>query len=247
MNQKALHTLEYDKIIQTLTEFAYSTAAKEQCAHLLPMTDIDSINKAQQQTADALTRIFEKGSLSFSGIHPVGAFLKRLEIGGSLNTTEFLQISSLLEAAKRAKNFSRSNRDDNKADSLTELFDLLEPLTPLNEEIKRCILSEDEISDDASSALKSIRRSIGGMNDKIRSQINKIMVQAMGSGYLQDSVVTTRDGRYCLPVKAEAKNQVPGMIHDQSSSGSTLFIEPSAVVNLNNELRELFLKEAKEI
>lgn len=247
MNQKALHTLEYDKIIHTLTEFAYSKAAKEQCAHLLPMTDISSINKAQQQTADALTRIFEKGSLSFSGIHPVGAYIKRLEIGGSLNITELLQISSLLEAAKRAKNFSRSTREDSKRDSLTELFHLLEPLTPLNDEIKRCILSEDEISDDASSALKSIRRSIGGMNERIRNQINKIMVQANNSGYLQDSVITTRDGRYCLPVKSEAKNQIPGMIHDQSSSGSTLFIEPSAVVNLNNELRELFLKESKEI
>lgn len=247
MNQKALHTLEYDKIILTLTEFAYSQAAKEQCANLLPMTDISSINKAQQQTADALMRIFEKGSLSFSGIHPVGAFIKRLEIGGSLNITELLQISSLLEAAKRAKNFSRSRREDGKTDSLTELFDLLEPLTPLNDEIKHCILSEDEISDDASSALKSIRRSIGNTNERIRSQINKLMVQANNSGYLQDSVITTRDGRYCLPVKAEAKNQIPGMIHDQSSSGSTLFIEPSAIVNLNNELRELFLKEAKEI
>lgn len=247
MNQKALHTLEYDKIILTLTEFAYSQAAKEQCANLLPMTDISSINKAQQQTADALMRIFEKGSLSFSGIHPVGAFIKRLEIGGSLNITELLQISSLLEATKRAKNFSRSRREDSKTDSLTELFDLLEPLTPLNDEIKHCILSEDEISDDASSALKSIRRSIGNTNERIRSQINKLMVQANNSGYLQDSVITTRDGRYCLPVKAEAKNQIPGMIHDQSSSGSTLFIEPSAIVNLNNELRELFLKEAKEI
>ncbi len=247
MNQKALHTLEYDKIILTLTEFAYSQAAKEQCANLLPMTDIFSINKAQQQTADALMRIFEKGSLSFSGIHPVGAFIKRLEIGGSLNITELLQISSLLEATKRAKNFSRSRREDSKTDSLTELFDLLEPLTPLNDEIKHCILSEDEISDDASSALKSIRRSIGNTNERIRSQINKLMVQANNSGYLQDSVITTRDGRYCLPVKAEAKNQIPGMIHDQSSSGSTLFIEPSAIVNLNNELRELFLKEAKEI
>lgn len=247
MNQKALHTLEFDKIIQTLTEFAYSPAAKEQCARLLPMTDLTSINEAQRQTADALMRIFEKGSLSFSGIHPVGPFLKRLEIGGTLNISELLQISSLLEATKRAKHFSRTQREEMKKDSLTDLFDLLEPLTPLNDEIKRCILSEDEISDDASSALKSIRRSIAGMNDRIRSQINKIMIQANGNGYLQDSVITTRDGRYCLPVKAEARNQVSGMIHDQSSSGSTLFIEPSAIVNLNNELRELFLKEAKEI
>ena len=247
MNKKALHTLEYDKIIDTLTEFAYSQAAKEQCRNLLPMTDLEAINTAQRQTDDALLRIFKKGSLSFSGIHPVSASLKRLEIGGSLSMSEFLQISSLLEVAKLAKNFSRMDLTDEEKDSLDDMFEALEPLTPLNDEIKRCILSEDEVSDDASSTLRSIRRSIGGMNERIRTQMNKVMNQANGSGYLQDAVITMRDGRYCLPVRAEAKNQVPGMIHDQSSSGSTLFIEPAAVVNLNNELKELFLKEAKEI
>lgn len=247
MNKKALHTLEYDKIIETLTEFAYSAAAKEQCKNLLPMTDLSAINEAQRQTEDALTRIFKKGSLSFAGIHPFGASLKRLEIGGSLSIPEFLQLSSLLEVTKRAKSFGRTERDDQESDSLEPFFQELEPLTPLNDEIKRCILSEDEISDDASPTLKSIRRSIGGMNERIRNQMNKVMNQANSSGYLQDAVITMRGGRYCLPVKAEAKNQVSGMIHDQSSSGSTLFIEPSSVVNLNNELKELFLKEAKEI
>ena len=247
MNKKALHTLEYDKIIETLTEFAYSAAAKEQCKNLLPMTDLSAINEAQRQTEDALTRIFKKGSLSFAGIHPFGASLKRLEIGGSLSIPEFLQLSSLLEVTKRAKSFGRTERDDQEPDSLDPFFQELEPLTPLNDEIKRCILSEDEISDDASPTLKSIRRSIGGMNERIRNQMNKVMNQANSSGYLQDAVITMRGGRYCLPVKAEAKNQVSGMIHDQSSSGSTLFIEPSSVVNLNNELKELFLKEAKEI
>lgn len=247
MNPKTLHTLEYDKIIEILTEFAYSAAAKEQCRNLLPMTDLAAIGTAQQQTSDALMRILKKGSLSFSGIHPVGASLKRLEIGGSLNILELLQISSLLEAAKRAKSFGRTEREDAIRDSLDDFFDALEPLTPLNEEIKRCILSEDEISDLASSTLKSIRRSINGMNERIRNQMHKVMNQAGSSGYLQDLVVTMRNGRYCLPVKAESKNQVPGMVHDQSSSGSTIFIEPSSVVNLNNELKELYFKEAKEI
>ena len=224
MNKKALHTLEYDKIIETLTEFAYSAAAKEQCKNLLPMTDLSAINEAQRQTEDALTRIFKKGSLSFAGIHPFGASLKRLEIGGSLSIPEFLQLSSLLEVTKRAKSFGRTERDDQESDSLEPFFQELEPLTPLNDEIKRCILSEDEISDDASPTLKSIRRSIGGMNERIRNQMNKVMNQANSSGYLQDAVITMRGGRYCLPVKAEAKNQVSGMIHDQSSSGSTLFI-----------------------
>ena len=170
-----------------------------------------------------------------------------MEIGGTFSIGELLKISSLLETAKRVKAYNRRDRDEEKTDSLDGLFDGIEPLTPLNEELKRCILSEEEISDDASSNLKSIRRQIGGMNERIRSQMTKVMNQAGNSGYLQDAVITMRDNRYCLPVKAEAKNQVPGMVHDQSSSGSTLFIEPASVVNLNNELKELFLREAKEI
>ncbi len=247
MEKKALRTLEYDKIIEKLTEFAFSREAKKRCQNLLPMTDIQQINLAQKQTDEALLRIFAKGSLSFSGIHPIGELLKRLEIGGTLSIGELLKISSLLETAKRVKAYNRRDRDEEKTDSLDGLFDGIEPLTPLNEELKRCILSEEEISDDASSNLKSIRRQIGGMNERIRSQMTKVMNQAGNSGYLQDAVITMRDNRYCLPVKAEAKNQVPGMVHDQSSSGSTLFIEPASVVNLNNELKELFLREAKEI
>lgn len=247
MEKKVLHTLEYDKIIETLTGLASSQAARERCKNLLPMTDIDQINLAQKQTDDALLRIFAKGSLSFSGIHPIGELLKRLEIGGTLSIGELLKISSLLETARRVKTYNKRDRDEEKQDSLDGLFDGIEPLVSLNEELKRCILSEDEISDDASSNLKSIRRSIGGMNERIRSQMTKVMNQAGSSGYLQDAVITMRDNRYCLPVKAEAKNQVPGMIHDQSSSGSTLFIEPASVVNLNNELKELFLRESKEI
>lgn len=247
MNKKALRTLEYDKIIETLTGFAYSHAAKEQCRNLLPMTEKASVELAQRQTGDALARIFQKGSLSFFGIHPVEASLKRLEIGGSLGISELLQISSLLDAARRAKQFGRREREGAAADSLDGLFDRLDAQISLNDELKRCILSEDEISDDASPALKSIRRSIGGMNDRIRSQLNKLMLKASASGYLQDAIITMRNGRYCLPVKAEAKNQVSGMVHDQSRNGSTFFIEPSAVVNLNNELKELFLKEEKEI
>lgn len=247
MEKKVLHTLEYDKIIEKLTELASSQAARERCKNLLPMTDINQINLAQKQTDDALLRIFAKGSLSFSGIHPIGELLKRLEIGGTLGIGELLKISSLLETARRVKTYNKRDRDEEKQDSLDGLFDGIEPLVSLNEELKRCILSEDEISDDASSNLKSIRRSIGGMNERIRNQMTKVMNQAGNSGYLQDTVITMRNGRYCLPVKAEAKNQMPGMIHDQSSSGSTLFIEPASVVNLNNELKELFLREAKEI
>lgn len=247
MNQKVLHTLEYDKIIEKLTEFAFSQDAKEKCRHLLPMTELSPIIHAQQQTKDGLSRIFKKGSISFMGIHPIHASLKRLEVGGALSITELLQISSLLEVAKRVKTYGRSEREDEAKDSLDEFFDTLEPLTPLNTEIKRCILSEEEIADDASSNLKSIRRSMQSMTERIRTQMNKVMTSAASNGYLRDSIITMRNGRYCLPVKTEAKNQVPGMIHDQSSSGSTLFIEPAAVVNLNNEWKELLLQEEKEI
>lgn len=249
MNEKVLKTLEYNKIITQLSEYAHSEAAKARCLALRPITDITEIELLQQQTKDALTRIFKSGSLSFSGVNNIMDSLKRLEIGGSLSAIELLRIASLLEAAKRAKAFSRTaNEDDPIAtDSLAELFAQIEPLTPLCDEIRRCILSEDEIADDASSTLRSIRRSMRGMNDKIRAQMNAMINNTTTRSYLQDTVITMRDGRYCLPVKAEAKSQIPGMIHDQSSTGSTLFIEPMAVVNLNNEYKELLLREQDEI
>ncbi len=247
MNKKVFHTLEYNKIIDLLAAHASSERAKEMCLNLSPSCDMDAITHALQETNDALSRIYKKGSMNLSGIHDVGASMKRLEIGGSLSITEFLRLTSLLEAAKRAKAYGRNDKDDAPADSLTAYFNQLEPLTKLAEEIKRCIISEDEISDDASSNLKSIRRSIGNINNRIHAQMNSMLNNSTIRGYLQDAVITMRDGRYCLPVKSEAKGQVTGMVHDQSSSGSTLFIEPMAVVNLNNDLREMFLKEQEEI
>lgn len=247
MNEKAFKTLEYNKIIDLLTEQAASPKAKELCRSLKPMTDKAKIEAAQTQTADALTRLFQKGSVSFSGIHDMEASLKRLEIGGTMGIDEFLALSSLLEAAKRVKAFSRGKSEDGARDSLDDLFDGIEPLTPLLDEIRRCIISEDEISDDASPALKNIRKSIRSMNDRVHSQMTAMLNNTNIRNSLQDGVITMRNGRYCLPVKAEYKNQVPGMVHDQSSTGSTLFIEPMAVVNLNNELKELYLKEQEEI
>ena len=247
MNEKVLKTLEYHKILSQLSEYAYSPEAKKRCLKLVPITDRTQIEHLQLQTKDALSRLFKCGSLSFSGVHSVNDSLKRLEIGGALSAAELLSICSLLEAAKRVKAFSRSEKGEMPDDSLTSFFTDIEPLTPLYDEIKRCILAEDEIADDASSTLKSIRRSMRGMNDKIRAQMNHMINNTTTRSYLQDAVITMRDGRYCLPVKAEAKSQIPGMVHDQSSSGSTLFIEPMAVVNLNNEYKELLLKEKEEI
>ena len=248
MNEKVLHTLEYNKILDQLTEYAFSADARSRCQKLRPITDRAQIEQLQQQTSDALSRLFKYGSLSFSGVTDIRDSLKRLEIGGALSAIELLRVCSLLESAKRAKAFARSQDDnDQPDDSLTSLFAGIEPLTPLCDEIRRCILSEDEIADDASSTLHSIRRSMRGMNDKIRAQMNSMINNTTTRSYLQDTVITMRDGRYCLPVKAEAKSLVPGMIHDQSSTGSTLFIEPMAVVNLNNEYKELQLREQKEI
>lgn len=248
MNEKVLHTLEYNKILDQLTEYAFSADARSRCQKLRPITDRAQIEQLQQQTSDALSRLFKYGSLSFSGVTDIRDSLKRLEIGGALSAIELLRVCSLLESAKRAKAFARSQDDsDQPDDSLTGLFAGIEPLTPLCDEIRRCILSEDEIADDASSTLHSIRRSMRGMNDKIRAQMNSMINNTTTRSYLQDTVITMRDGRYCLPVKAEAKSLVPGMIHDQSSTGSTLFIEPMAVVNLNNEYKELQLREQEEI
>lgn len=247
MNQKALKVLEYDKIIQLLAEQATSDAGKKRCLELVPMTDMQLITDAQAQTADALSRIYRKGNISFGGLKDPGFQMKRLEIGGCLNATELLSICTLLEITRRAKAYSRENRDDLPADSLDVLFAGLEPLTPLLEEIRRCILAEDEISDDASPALHSVRRTIRNINDKIHGAMNNLLNSSTTRSYLQDAVITMRNGRYCLPVKAEYKGQVPGMIHDQSSTGSTLFIEPMSVVKLNNDLKEAFLKEQEAI
>ena len=260
MNQKALKTLEYDKIINQLTEYAASPLGKELCRSLTPSSDLEEIRTWQAQTTDAVTRIRFKGTTSFSGVRDIGDSLKRLEIGSSLGIHELLAISSNLTAAARAKAYGRhepqgdtrnganipdSDGPDDDYDSLESLFAGLEPLTPLNNEIKRCILSEDEIADDASPGLSHVRRSMKVAADRIHTQLNSILNS--NRSYLQDAVITMRDGRYCLPVKSEYKNQVSGMVHDQSSTGSTLFIEPMAIVKLNNEIRELEIQEQKEI
>lgn len=247
MNKKVYHTLEYYKILDMLAGYAACEETRKRCLALTPLTDKSEIEQLQTTTADALSRLYKGSGISFAGVHNINGSLKRLDIGGTLNTTELLMISSLLEVAKRAKSYDRSDHADDKTDSLSLLFSQLEPLTPLHEEIKRCIIGEDEIADDASPALSKIRKSIRGMNDRIHAQLTSLMNNTTTRSFLQDAVITMRDGRYCLPVKAEAKTSVPGMVHDQSSSGSTLFIEPMAVVNLNNELRELFLKEQEEI
>ena len=246
MNQKALNALEYPKIIEKLTDKASSYMGKQLCKNLEPSTDLEEIRLMQIQTKDALTRLFQKGSVSFGSVKDIRGSLKRLEIGSSLGIQEILAICALLENTSRVKAYSRKERNDLPVDSLDGMFDALSPLTPLSAEIRRCIISEDEFSDDASPALRQIRRNMKITNDRIHTQLASL-VNGGARTYLQDSVITMRNGRYCIPVKAEYKGQVPGMIHDQSSTGSTLFIEPMAVVQLNNHLKELDIKEKMEI
>lgn len=246
MNQKTLQKLEFVKIIEMLSEHASSFAGKRACLQLKPMTDLHQIELAQEQTAAAFTRIVKKGRLSFSGADPVSDSLKRLEIGSALSASELLRICKLLKATGRAKAYGRHDTAEEQIDCLDIYFEQLTPLTAVANEIDRCIISEEEISDDASPNLKRIRRNINGMNDKIHSTLIGLVNGAMRN-YLQDAIITMRGDRYCLPVKAEYRSQVSGMIHDQSSTGSTLFIEPMAIVKLNNDLTELYLQEQKEI
>lgn len=249
MNEKALQVLEYPKIIQKLTNYAASQPGKALCQDLVPSSDLSQIRRMQRETTDAVSRILRKGTISFSGLTDLRASLRRLEIGSSLNIEELLRVCRLLETTSRVKAWSRSAQnpqEEQQDDSLEELFSGLQPLTPLCHEITRCILSEEEIADDASPGLRQVRRQMHLTNDRIRTQLNSL-VNGSTRTYLQDAVITQRNGRFCIPVKAEYRGQVPGMIHDQSSTGSTLFVEPMSVVKLNNDLRELEIQEEREI
>ena len=248
MNEKALHTLEYDKIIKQLENLAFSPMGKEYCRHLIPCSDREQIIASQRETSDALTHILTQGEISFSGISDIRPALMRLKAGAILGAGELLAISALLNTAGRVKNFFRlsANEDGATGDCLDERYQLIEPLSPLMQEIRRCILTEDEIADDASPGLLQTRRKLKMAGDKIHEQLGSIL-NGSSRGMLQDAIITMRNGRYCLPVKAEYRSSFNGMLHDQSSTGSTLFIEPASVVKLNNEIRELEIREQQEI
>ena len=246
MNQKALSTLEYTKIIAQLEEYASTSMGKKRCRELVPMNDLQEIKTAQSQTSDALARILRKGSISFSGAKDIRDSLLRLKVGSSLSIAELLRVSALLRVALRASDYGKRDHEPGEEDdALDAMFRELAPVVSLAKEIDRCILSEEEIADDASNGLRSVRRAMKTAAEKIRTQLNSLVVNSRT--YLQDGVITMRNGRYCVPVKAEHKSNVPGMVHDQSSSGSTIFVEPLSVVKLNNELRELEIREQKEI
>ena len=246
MNQKVLQTLEYYKIIEMLAAKANSEPGKKLCRDLSPSTDLDEISQNQSHTADAISRLFKSGSTTFGNNKDLGYAIKSLEIGSTLSIPELLKIAAMLDNVSRIKTYGKRDREDAPADSLDQYFERLTPMSQLANEINRCILSEEEIADDASPRLKSIRRSMMQTNDKIHTQLSSMLTGSCRT-YLQDAVITMRNNRYCIPIKAEYKTQVTGMVHDQSATGSTYFIEPAAVVELNNKLRELELEEKGEI
>lgn len=255
MNKKALKTLEFDKIIDKLTALASTPLGKDLCKSLTPSIDLNEIEHTLTETSDALSMVLKKGMLSFSGAKDIRSSIMRLEVGSVLSIEEILAVSSLLNVTLRVKGYTRKENLGNSVhneeeeytatNSLSHYFEALEPLSNVNTEIKNCIISAEEISDDASSTLRQIRKSIKNTNSKVHEQLNGIVNSSRTM--LQDALITMRNGRYCLPVKAEYRSSFKGMIHDQSATGSTLFIEPMAIVKLNNELRELALKEQDEI
>jgi len=246
MNQKVLSVLEYNKITEKLASYASSPLGKDRCMKLVPVADIDEIREAQRNTADAFDRLIKKDGINFGNNKNVTLMMKSLDIGSCLSQPELLTVAAFLDNVNRVKTYGRKERDDERDDTLTELFEGLMPFSPVSEEIHRCIISEEDMADDASSNLKGIRREMANAGEKIHTQLVSLVNGSLRT-YLQDAVITMRGDRYCIPVKAEYKNQVAGMIHDQSSSGSTLFIEPAAIVSLNNRIRELKLEEQKEI
>lgn len=247
MNEKALRILEYNKIIEQLMSHASSEMGKEMCKKLLPSSDLVEIEVAQEQTKDALSRVYQYGSLSFAGLINIKPSLMRLDVQASLSARELLDIARILEITNNAKQYSSREDMPDTYDSLDGMFQELVSMTPLLLDIRRCIIAEDEISDEASATLKQIRRNIKQTNQKVHSQLASIVNSSSNKSMLQDSLITMRNGRYCIPVKSEYRSSFPGMIHDQSSTGSTLFIEPMAVVQLNNQLKELDALEQAEI
>ena len=247
MNEKAFRTLEFNKIIKKLTDMAVSPMGKEKAASLEPSVVISDIVNWQKETTEAVSMAMRKGSLSLGGLREIRPQLKRAGMGGTLSIEELMNIGEFLYVCRKAKNYSKN---ENKAESyeiLDGLFMLIELLPKVENEITRCIVSENEIADDASTGLRNVRKEIRVSNDKIRDQLNSIINSSAYRNMLQDFVITIRNDRYCVPVKAEYRSSFPGMIHDQSNTGSTIFIEPMSVVQLNNKIKELQAKEKEEI
>lgn len=247
MNSKILKTLEFNKIINLLENYAVSPMGKKIASELKPYTDIDTINEKLDQTTASSNLIIKHGALPLGGIKDIQKSIKRLEIGGNLSAAELLEIGELLRVTKKVISYANGCADFIKTTSIYYLFEELDSVHNLYAEITRCIISEEEIADDASQKLFSLRKDIQLSHSKIRQHLNKILSSTHYKNMLQDALITVKNDRFCVPIKAEYRSSFPGMIHEQSSSGSTLFIEPISVVELNNTLKTLIDEERKEI
>ena len=243
MDNKTLEILEYDKLIKLLSDHASSELGKIKCASLHPLRNREAILANLENTSDAVSRVLSGHKISFSGNRNLEECFKAMSVGANLDAAELLRIASSAECAEHAASYGL---EEEREDSLKALFETLVPLNGLSGKIRKIILSEDEIADDASSTLKDIRREKVNTTAKIHSDLNK-MVNSTYRTYLQDAVITMRNDRYCIPVKAEYKGSVKGIVHDQSRGGMTFFIEPAGIVELNNRIQELEVEEREEI
>lgn len=247
MNQKVLQTLEFNKIITQLESLTVSPLAKAMARNLKPYADLSTINSKLDETSEACDLIIRQGSLPLGGIKDITGIIKRLQVGGNLSIVELLHTSDLLRITKRIKSYANQCDEYLSTATIAQLFYSLESINPLYREITRCIVSEEELADDASSQLNNIRKEMKATNSKIRQHLNKIISSSNYKTMLQEPIITLKNDRFCVPVKTEHKNNFPGMVHEHSASGSTLFIEPMSVVQLNNQLRQLISDESKEI
>ncbi len=247
MNEKALNTLEYNKIIGMLTSKAISQMGKERATQLKPSSELSDILHWQKETSEAVSIILKKGSLPLGGIKDVRASVKHALVGGVLGIEPLMHVADFLHVCKKVVSYSKSEGKNDSFPILEPHFQSIETVPSLEKEITRCIINENELADDASQALYSIRKNIKVSNDRVRDALTGIIHSQSYKTMLQDNVVTMRNGRYCIPVKQEYKNAFPGMVHDQSSTGATVFMEPMGVVTLNNKIKELLADEQKEI
>ena len=248
MNEKVLRVLEYDKIIEKLIERASSALGKGLAGALRPYTDIDLVNNSQKETTDAVNCILRKGTPPLGGIHDIRSIIKRAEAGGTLNPGDLMKVGDVLRASRNLKGYlSRDKMEIDDTNTILLLCSSLGVNKTLEERLEQAIESEDSLSDYASPQLASIRRNIRRTQDSIKDRLSSIIRSEQNKKYMQDAVVTLRGDRYVVPVKQEHRNQIPGLVHDMSSSGATLFIEPMAVVEANNEIKQLRNKEAQEI
>lgn len=245
MEERTLRVLEFNKIKEKLKEYAITHGGKNLIDNLIPYDTVFEVKNKLKESNEALDLLITKGNPPFEGLFDVREGVERAKKGGVLSAGQLLKIGGMLKCSRRFKEYISRREDEVPHVILEDLAYILTPIKNLEDIIEMSIISEDEISDKASSTLNGIRRNLKEKNSSVRDKINSIV--RANAKYLQDTLYTMRGDRYVLPVKAEYKGAVPGLVHDQSSTGATLFIEPMSLVNLNNEIKELKLKEKAEI